>query len=92
MSLITVRRQARRNPDGLNHALRIRPSFARLAERRAVIDGNPDDGQAAGDVDSGHRTPCFGALIVLKADDLRGNMSLVVIHGHDQIILPALHL
>ena len=80
-----------RDLDRLNHAFWIGSSLARLSKGRSVIDRNPDDGQATRDVDSRYSPPGLRFLVILEAQEFGGDMSLVMVHHDNKVILPPLH-
>ena len=61
-------------------------------EGGAVIDGGADDRQAERDVDAREVLPFAGGGIDLEAQQLDRDVSLVVVHGDDGVILAGAQL
>src|SRR5437763_13177883 len=76
-----------RELDCLNEAALVSDPAARYIERGAMIDRSPDDGQAQRDVDARQLRPFAGRRVNLKAEQLDGDVSLVVVHRNDRIVL-----
>ena len=51
-----------------------------------MVHRHTDNGKPQGDVDAGHRVPGLLFLVIDKAHHLKGDVSLVMIHGHHDVI------
>ena len=51
-----------------------------------MIHGDAYDGKSQCNVYTGHRVPFSGLLIVYKSYQFQGNMPLVVVHGHHDVV------
>src|SRR6266516_450617 len=73
--------------DRLDQAALVGDPAARDIERGAVVDGGANNGQPERDVDTRQLRPFAGRRIDLEAEQLDRDVSLVVIHGNDRIVL-----
>ena len=85
--------RSREHPGGdverLDHGLVVGRALPRAVERGAVIDRHAQERQPDGDVDARQPGPPLRRLVVLEAERLDRDVALVVIHGDDDIKLPA---
>lgn len=57
-----------------------------MVEIRAVVNAGADDRQAQRHIDSLHRFPLLFFTIIYEADGLEGDMALIVVHAHHDIV------
>ena len=87
-----MRGHPRRAQDRLHHAGLGGAAGAGHVERRTVIYRHPDHRNAERDVDAVDRAPLAGAVVPGEAHDLGGDVSLVVVHRHHQVVEAAVGL
>src|SRR5882724_4056400 len=78
-----------RHVDGLEHTFGVGDALPRAIERRTVVDGHPQEGQAHGHVDAGKPRPLTTRFVVGETERLDGHVALIVVHGDDDVELAA---
>ena len=71
---------------GIHQAQLVGVAVSGMAEARPMVHAGPDDGKPQRHIHPGYGVPVALGLIIDKALDLQGNVPLVVVHNHHNVV------